>query len=78
MVNMVDCMILLIPPGSGDELQGIKKGIVELADIVAITKYDGSLVEEARRVKSEYLSASKYVRRKSMLWSPRVSKKIMK
>jgi LAO/AO transport system kinase len=74
-VNMVDCMILLIPPGSGDELQGIKKGIVELADVVAITKYDGNLVEEARRVKTEYLSASKYVRRKSMFWSPRVSKK---
>jgi len=34
-LNMVDCMVLLIPPGSGDELQGLKKGIAELADIVA-------------------------------------------
>ncbi len=34
-LNMVDCMVLLLPPGSGDELQGLKKGIAELADIVA-------------------------------------------
>ncbi|CAF0758840.1 unnamed protein product [Brachionus calyciflorus] len=71
-VNMVDCMVLLIPPGSGDELQGLKKGIVELADIVAITKYDQNLMQEAVRVRSEYLSASKFVRRKSKNWSPRV------
>lgn len=70
---MVDCMILLIPPGSGDELQGLKKGIVELADIVAITKYDEQLMQEARRVKSEYLSASKFVRKKSKFWSPKVN-----
>lgn len=67
-------MILLIPPGSGDELQGIKKGIVELADIVAITKYDENLMQEAVRVKSEYLSASKYLRKKSKFWSPKVNK----
>lgn len=71
-VNMVDCMLLLIPPGSGDELQGLKKGIVEMADIVAITKYDSNLEQEATRVKREYLSASKYIRRKTRLWSPRV------
>lgn len=71
-VNMVDCMLLLIPPGSGDELQGLKKGIVELADIVAITKCDQNLVQEARRVKSDYLSASKFLRKKSKYWSPRV------
>lgn len=71
-VNMVDCMVLLIPPGSGDELQGIKKGIAELADIVAITKYDENLMQEAIRVKTEYLSASKFIRKKSKFWSPRV------
>lgn len=69
---MVDCMLLLIPPGSGDELQGIKKGIVELADIIAVTKYDDNLMEDARRVKTEYLSASKYIRKKSKFWNPRV------
>jgi len=71
-VNMVDCMMLLIPPGSGDELQGLKKGIVEMADIVAVTKYDENLMQEALRVKTDYLSASKYIRRKSKFWTPQV------
>lgn len=71
-VNMVDCMVLLIPPGSGDELQGLKKGIAELADIIAITKYDENLKQEARRLKSEYTSASKYIRKKSKYWQPKV------
>ena len=71
-VNMVDVMLLLIPPGSGDEMQGLKKGIVEMADVVAITKYDTNLIQEAIRVKTEYLSASKFIRRKSKYWSPRV------
>lgn len=71
-VDMVDCMVLLIPPGSGDELQGMKKGIAELADIVAITKYDEDLKQEAMRLKREYTSASKYIRKKSKHWSPKV------
>jgi LAO/AO transport system kinase len=71
-LNMVDCMVLLIPPGSGDELQGLKKGVAELADIIAITKYDGSLVQDAVRVKTEYMSAMKFIRRKSKNWTPRV------
>lgn len=74
---MVDCMLLLIPPGSGDELQGLKKGVVELADIVAVTKYDKDLMQEARRVKSEYLSATKFIRKKSKHWAPHVSRKII-
>ena len=65
MMNMVDCMVLLIPPGSGDELQGLKKGIAELADIVAVTKYDDNLKNEAQRVRREYMSASKYIRKKN-------------
>ncbi len=72
-LNMVDCMILLIPPGSGDELQGLKKGVAELADIIAITKYDGSLMQDAIRVKTEYMSAMKFIRKKSKFWTPRVS-----
>ena len=71
-VNMVDCMILLIPPGSGDEWQGIKKGIAEVADIIGITKYDTHLKQDAIRVKTDYLSAIKYVRRKSAHWTPRI------
>jgi LAO/AO transport system kinase len=66
-------MILLIPPGSGDELQGLKKGVAELADIIAITKYDGSLMQDAIRVKTEYMSALKFIRKKSKFWTPRVN-----
>ena len=72
-VNMVDCMLLLIPPGSGDELQGLKKGIAELADVIAVTKYDSHLKQDAVRVKTEYTSAIKYIRRKTPHWTPRVS-----
>lgn len=43
-----------------------------MADIVAITKYDDNLMQEARRVKTEYLSASKFIRRKNKFWTPRV------
>ena len=69
---MVDCMILLLPPGSGDELQGLKKGIAELADIVCVTKFDTHLKQEALRVKREYMSAAKYIRRKSKFWQAQV------
>jgi hypothetical protein len=53
-------------------IKGIKKGIAELADIVAITKYDDNLMQEARRVKTEYLSASKFIRKRSKYWTPKV------
>ncbi|CAI9723522.1 aciduria type A, mitochondrial-like [Octopus vulgaris] len=70
--DMVDMFCLLIPPASGDELQGIKKGIVEVADIVVISKSDGDLAPAARRIQSEYLSALKYLQRKSSGWTPKV------
>ena len=69
---MCDCMVLLVPPGSGDELQGLKKGVAEQADIVAVTKYDGSLMQDAVRVKTEYMSALKFIRRKNKFWTPKV------
>jgi LAO/AO transport system kinase len=71
-LDMVDCMVLLIPPGSGDELQGLKKGVAELADIIAVTKYDGNLTKDAIRVKTEYTSAMKFIRRKTKFWTPQV------
>jgi len=46
--NMADIFLLLVNPGGGDDLQGIKKGIVEMADIIAITKYDGHLKEASK------------------------------
>lgn len=42
--DMVDAFLLLVPPAGGDELQGIKKGVVELADLIVINKADGPLV----------------------------------
>ena len=54
-------------------LQGLKKGIVEIADVIAITKTDGDLLPAARRVQAEYTSALKLIRKKTKHWSPRVT-----
>jgi LAO/AO transport system kinase len=55
--DMVDVFLLLLAPGAGDELQGIKRGIVERADIVVVNKADGDLAQEAERVRQAYASA---------------------
>lgn len=55
--SMVDFFLLLLLPGAGDELQGIKRGIVEMADMIAINKADGSRVDSARKAKLEYKNA---------------------
>jgi LAO/AO transport system kinase len=55
--DMVDLFMLLLLPGGGDELQGIKKGIVELADLVVVNKADGDLVMPARLAVAEYQHA---------------------
>jgi LAO/AO transport system kinase len=47
--SMVDCFLLLLLPGAGDELQGIKRGIMEMADIIAINKADGDNAQAAKR-----------------------------
>ncbi|XP_060249195.1 methylmalonic aciduria type A protein, mitochondrial isoform X2 [Meriones unguiculatus] len=70
--DMVDMFILLLPPAGGDELQGIKRGIIEMADLVVITKSDGDLVVPARRIQAEYVSALKLLRRRSEVWRPKV------
>ena len=54
---MVDMFMLLLLPGSGDELQGIKKGIVELADLIIVNKADGDLKPQAKRVRADYSAA---------------------
>lgn len=51
---------------------GIKKGIVEVADLVAVNKADGDLLAAARRIQAEYVSALKFVRPRSKHWKPRV------
>ncbi|XP_035000633.1 methylmalonic aciduria type A protein, mitochondrial [Hippoglossus stenolepis] len=70
--DMVDMFVLLIPPAGGDELQGIKRGIIERADLVVVTKSDGDLVVPARRIQTEYTSALKLLRRQSRSWNPKV------
>lgn len=67
--GMVDFFLVLMLPGAGDELQGIKRGILELADMVAINKADGDNVEAARRASVDYGRAMRLMPRKSSHWS---------
>ena len=55
--DMVDLFVLLVAPGGGDDLQGIKRGIMELADLVVINKADGDLLPTARRTAADYRNA---------------------
>ena len=70
--DMVDMFLLLLPPGGGDELQGIKKGVVELADILVVNKADGDLAAAAARAAAEYRGALQMLRPASRHWSPPV------
>lgn len=70
--EMVDLFVLLIGPGGGDELQGIKRGVMELADIVIVTKADGELKAAAARAASEYAHALHLMRPKYPAVSPDV------
>lgn len=72
--EMVDLFMLLLPPAGGDELQGIKKGIVELADLVVINKDDGDLAPAAGRTAAEYSAALHMLRPRSAAWHPPVLK----
>jgi LAO/AO transport system kinase len=55
--SMVDFFLLLLVPGAGDELQGIKRGIVEMADLIAVNKADGDRLKAAQQAKKEYRNA---------------------
>ena len=69
--GMVDTFVVLMLAGGGDELQGIKKGILELADIVAVNKADGDNVPRARESVTEYSGALRYSRRSGDAWTAR-------
>ena len=69
---MVDMFLLLIAPGGGDELQGIKRGIVELADLVLVNKSDGDLEPAAGRIAAEYAAALSLLRPTTPDWRPTV------
>ena len=67
---MVDCFILMIMPGAGDDLQGIKRGIVELADLVVVNKADENRLQTAQLTKANYANALHFLRKKESDWAP--------
>jgi len=70
--SMVDFFLVLMLAGAGDELQGMKKGILELADGLAINKADGDNVDRAQRAAAELQSALRLFRPRSAHWEPPV------
>lgn len=70
---IVDTMLLVLPPASGDSLQGMKRGITELADIVVVNKCDGPLTDSANRAALDYRASMRLLGlRKDELWKPPV------
>jgi LAO/AO transport system kinase len=70
--DMVDLFCLLLLPSAGDELQGIKKGIVELAELILVNKADGDTKKAAYQAVAEYRAALRLLRPISPLWQPEV------
>lgn len=70
--RMTDVFLLLLLPGAGDELQGIKRGIVEMADILAVNKADGDRIPLANQARAHYLNATHLLPPKPSQWTPRV------
>src|SRR5438477_9608427 len=70
--DMTDSFLALMLPGAGDELQGIKKGVVELADMIAINKADGDNIKRANIAAAEYRSALHILTPRSEHWHPPV------
>ena len=70
--EMVDIFLVLMLPGAGDELQGIKKGVLELADMIAVNKADGDNAQAAAAAAREYEVALHLTAPSSPLWSPPV------
>ena len=70
--NMVDTFVLLTLARTGDQLQGIKKGVLELADIVVVNKADGDHLPDARKAARELKSALRLIYPRETLWLPPV------
>jgi LAO/AO transport system kinase len=70
--SMVDFFLVLVQPGAGDELQGLKKGVLELADALVVTKADGEQRASAERSRAEHARALELLRAPSPSWRPRV------
>jgi LAO/AO transport system kinase len=71
--DMVDLFVLLLSPGGGDDLQGIKRGVMELADLALVTKSDGDLKAAATRAAADYRNALHLMRPKYPKLSPQVT-----
>jgi len=71
--DMTDFFLVLMLPGAGDELQGLKKGIVELADMIAVNKTDGDNIDRAKVAAAEYRAALNILTPHSATWSPPVN-----
>ncbi len=70
--KMVDVFVVVAIPGAGDELQGIKRGLLELADVIAVNKADGDNIERAERAASEYRAGLHILAAGNPNWSPTV------
>jgi len=70
--SMVDFFLVLLLPSGGDDLQGIKKGVMELADTLVVNKADGDLADAAARTRGSYAAAVELFRPSSAVWAPRV------
>ncbi|KAF0852475.1 mitochondrial arginine/ornithine transport system ATPase (ArgK) [Andalucia godoyi] len=72
--ELADMVALVVYPGGGDELQGIKKGIVEVADMIVVNKADGENASRADHTKADFESALSLLRPQSVSWKPPVLK----
>lgn len=72
LAGMVDCFVGLMLPNAGDELQGIKKGLLEWVDIIAINKSDGPNEHSAQLAQRDFQSAFRYLPRRYADWVPQV------
>ena len=70
--DMTDFFLVLLLPGAGDQLQGLKKGVVELADMIAVNKADGDTIKLATAAAAEYRAALHILSPRSPIWMPPV------
>ncbi|HTR82959.1 MAG TPA: methylmalonyl Co-A mutase-associated GTPase MeaB [Reyranella sp.] len=71
--DMVDMFIVLLLPAGGDDLQGIKRGVIELADLIVVNKADGDLRATAQRSAADYQHALRMLRSPTEGWTPEVT-----
>ncbi len=70
--GMTDMFVLLLSPGGGDDLQGIKRGIMELTDLILVNKADGDQLAVAEQTVTDYRAAQQFMQPRSQYWKPQV------